>query len=235
MASIHAYQTAKGERRYDVRYRDQGGNQRSRVFTVRKDAQAFKLDVERRRQAGVLYQATPELFSAVAGAEDSWDKRPTDVKPQYPTLPKHETPRFYGAHKAPVQQNLGAGRANAPRPRRAARLTGGPPGCGRCLRARVKEYPAPRLSSVPLGRISITPEVEESRRPRRRAQGADVRPRYRGSRSIRWARLADRLPSTHRGPICSSPPMQPRRCDTRVGGAAPPRRELLGVAMNGRG
>lgn len=26
----------------------------------------------------------------------SWDKRPTDVKPQYPTLPKHETPRFYG-------------------------------------------------------------------------------------------------------------------------------------------
>ena len=31
--------------------------------------------------------------------EDSWDKRPTDVKPQYPTLPKHETPRFYGAHK----------------------------------------------------------------------------------------------------------------------------------------
>jgi alkanesulfonate monooxygenase SsuD/methylene tetrahydromethanopterin reductase-like flavin-dependent oxidoreductase (luciferase family) len=27
---------------------------------------------------------------------DSWDKRPTDVKPQYPTLPKHETPRFYG-------------------------------------------------------------------------------------------------------------------------------------------
>ena len=114
MASIHAYQTAKGERRYDVRYRDQGGNQRSRVFTVRKDAQAFKLDVERRRQAGVLYQATPELFSAVAGAEDSWDKRPTDVKPQYPTLPKHETPRFYGAHKAPVQQNLGAGRANAP-------------------------------------------------------------------------------------------------------------------------
>ena len=26
-----------------------------------------------------------------------------DVKPQYPTLPKHETPRFYGAHKPLVQ------------------------------------------------------------------------------------------------------------------------------------
>ncbi len=36
---------------------------------------------------------------AVAG--DSWDKRPTDVKPQYPTLPKHETPRFYGPISGP--------------------------------------------------------------------------------------------------------------------------------------
>jgi integrase len=68
MASIHAYQTAKGERRYDVRYRDQQGRQRSRVFSVRKDAQAFKLDVERRRQAGLLYQAPPETFSALARA-----------------------------------------------------------------------------------------------------------------------------------------------------------------------
>jgi integrase len=68
MASIHAYQTAKGERRYDVRYRDQEGRQRSRVFTARKDAQAFKLDVERKRQAGLLYQAPPERFSALAKA-----------------------------------------------------------------------------------------------------------------------------------------------------------------------
>jgi hypothetical protein len=28
------------------------------------------------------------------GPEDSWDKRPTDVKPQYPTLPKHEARMF---------------------------------------------------------------------------------------------------------------------------------------------
>ena len=54
MASIHPYQTAKGERRYDVRYRDQQGRQYSKVFSVRKDAQAFKLDVERKRQAGLL-------------------------------------------------------------------------------------------------------------------------------------------------------------------------------------
>jgi integrase len=68
MASIHAYQTAKGERRYDVRYRDQQGKQRSRAFSVRKDAQAFKLDVERKRQAGLLYQASPERFSSIARA-----------------------------------------------------------------------------------------------------------------------------------------------------------------------
>ena len=68
MASIHVHQTAKGERRYDVRYRDQQGKQRSRFFSVRKDAQAFRLEVERRRQAGELYQAAPEPFSTVAQA-----------------------------------------------------------------------------------------------------------------------------------------------------------------------
>jgi integrase len=68
MASIHAYQTTKGERRYDVRYRNQEGRQHSRVFTARKDAQVFKLDVERKRQAGLLYQAPPERFSALANA-----------------------------------------------------------------------------------------------------------------------------------------------------------------------
>ena len=68
MASISSYETAKGERRYEVRYRDQAGKQRSRAFSVRKDAQAFKLDVERRRQAGVLFQASPETFSSVARA-----------------------------------------------------------------------------------------------------------------------------------------------------------------------
>jgi integrase len=68
MASISSYETAKGERRYEVRYRDQAGKQRSRAFSVRKDAQAFKLDVERRRQAGVLFQESPETFSSVARA-----------------------------------------------------------------------------------------------------------------------------------------------------------------------
>ena len=68
MASIRAYDTAKGERRYEVRFRDGGHRERSRVFSVHKDARAFKLDVERRHQAGFLYQAPPERFGAIAQA-----------------------------------------------------------------------------------------------------------------------------------------------------------------------
>src|SRR5262249_61975338 len=68
MASIGAYRTATGERRYEVRYRDAAGRNRSRAFSVPKDAQAFRLDVERKRQAGILYQAPPERFGEVSQA-----------------------------------------------------------------------------------------------------------------------------------------------------------------------
>jgi integrase len=68
VASIRAYATAKGERRYEVRFRDHAARERSRAFSVQKDARAFKLDVERPAQAGVLYQAAPERFGDVAGA-----------------------------------------------------------------------------------------------------------------------------------------------------------------------
>jgi hypothetical protein len=52
MASIRSYRTSKGKRRYKVRYRDRAGKQRSRAFSTHRDAQAFKLDVERKRQLG---------------------------------------------------------------------------------------------------------------------------------------------------------------------------------------
>ena len=68
MASIRAYATARGERRYEVRFRDHSSRERSRVFSVHRDARAFKLDVERRAQAGTLYQAAPERFGDVAPA-----------------------------------------------------------------------------------------------------------------------------------------------------------------------
>jgi hypothetical protein len=68
MASIRSYRTSKGERRYEVRFRDGQGQERSKAFSVRKDAQSFKLDIERKHQAGILYQAAPERFGAVAQA-----------------------------------------------------------------------------------------------------------------------------------------------------------------------
>jgi hypothetical protein len=43
MASIRSYGTAKGARRYAVRYRDARGRHRAKVFSVLKDAQTFKL------------------------------------------------------------------------------------------------------------------------------------------------------------------------------------------------
>ena len=68
MASIRPYRTAKGDRRYEVRYRSSDGGQRSRAFSARKDAQAFKLDMERRRQAGELFQAQPRTVLPPARA-----------------------------------------------------------------------------------------------------------------------------------------------------------------------
>jgi len=68
MASIHPYRTAKGERRYRVAYRDGSGKQRSSSFTARADALVFKVDIERRRQAGMLYRVEPERFGDTAEA-----------------------------------------------------------------------------------------------------------------------------------------------------------------------
>ena len=67
VASIRPYRTANGQRRYKVRYRDGDGRQRSSAFSAHKDAQAFKVDVERRQQAGLLYRATPSASARLEG------------------------------------------------------------------------------------------------------------------------------------------------------------------------
>lgn len=72
MATIRSYRTRRGDRRYEVRFRDPEGRQRSRSFSVHKDAQTFKLDVERKHQAGILYAAPPERFGDVA---EAWFQR----------------------------------------------------------------------------------------------------------------------------------------------------------------
>lgn len=99
MASVRAYRTRCGERRYEVRFRDSEGKSRSRSFSVAKDARAFKLDVERRLQAGVLYQAPSERFGECArawlaryerGAAGRIRPRPRTVATVRELLPKLE-------------------------------------------------------------------------------------------------------------------------------------------------
>ena len=69
MASIRSYRD--GEGRAPLRGplpRRTAARALARRSPLHKDAQAFKLDVERRRQAGLLYQAPPERFGDVAQA-----------------------------------------------------------------------------------------------------------------------------------------------------------------------
>jgi integrase len=97
MASIRSHRTSAGERRYEVRYRDGDGRHRSRCFSLAKDAQAFKLDVERKRQAGILYQPRAERFGDYVsswlerferGAAGRVRPRPRTVSTVHELLPK---------------------------------------------------------------------------------------------------------------------------------------------------
>ncbi len=88
MASIRPYRTPAGGRRYEVRYRESSGRQRSRAFSVHKDALAFRLDVERRRQAGELYEAPRVRFGQLAQAWLERFERGTEgrVRPRAKTV-----------------------------------------------------------------------------------------------------------------------------------------------------
>jgi integrase len=66
MASIRSYRTATGDRRYEVRFRDADRRDRSRAFSRHRDAQAFKIEVERRAQSGGFYVAPSARFDDVA-------------------------------------------------------------------------------------------------------------------------------------------------------------------------
>ena len=61
MAWKEAYTTTSG-RRYRVVYRDTSGAKRSKSFSRARDADVFKIEVERRAQLGPLYEAPPETF-----------------------------------------------------------------------------------------------------------------------------------------------------------------------------
>ena len=64
MASVRRYNLASGDQRYEVRWRDAAGRNRSKSFTLRKDADLFAADVERRRRLGELYRDEPRSVGA---------------------------------------------------------------------------------------------------------------------------------------------------------------------------
>jgi hypothetical protein len=62
MAYVRRRQTDAGPR-FDVCWRE-NGRDRSRTFTFRKDAERFRVEVERRVQLGALYEAPPMTLAA---------------------------------------------------------------------------------------------------------------------------------------------------------------------------
>jgi integrase len=62
VASIRKYRTGRGQIRYEVRWRDGSGRGRSQAFHAHADAERRRVDVERRKQLGALYEAPPTLF-----------------------------------------------------------------------------------------------------------------------------------------------------------------------------
>lgn len=60
MTHVRTRETAQGKR-YDVVWREAGRN-RSKSFTRRRDAEAYRLEVGRRLRLGVLYEAPPQTL-----------------------------------------------------------------------------------------------------------------------------------------------------------------------------
>jgi len=62
MAHVELYRLQDGSKRYRVRWSAVGGVARSRTFVLKKDADRFALEQQRRASLGALYQAPPETL-----------------------------------------------------------------------------------------------------------------------------------------------------------------------------
>ncbi|MDQ3378708.1 MAG: site-specific integrase [Actinomycetota bacterium] len=62
MAHIESYRLQDGKKRYRARWVGGDGSARSRSFVLKKDAERFVLEQQRRASLGALYQAPPETF-----------------------------------------------------------------------------------------------------------------------------------------------------------------------------
>src|SRR6266511_4340691 len=76
MAHVESYRLSDGNKRYRARWVRVDGRARSRSFVLKKDADRFVLEQQRRASLGALYQAPPEtLGEFVAGWLDRYALR----------------------------------------------------------------------------------------------------------------------------------------------------------------
>jgi integrase len=66
MAHVESYRLRDGGKRYRARWVGADGRARSRSFVLKKDAERFVLEQQRRASLGALYQAPPETFGEFA-------------------------------------------------------------------------------------------------------------------------------------------------------------------------
>src|SRR6266536_1662658 len=66
MAHVESYRLGDGSKRYRARWIGVGGRERSRTFVLKKDADRFVLEQQRRASLGALYEAPPETLGEFA-------------------------------------------------------------------------------------------------------------------------------------------------------------------------
>src|SRR5881396_1831648 len=66
MAHLESYRLRDGSKRYRARWVGADGRARSRSFVLKKDADRFVLEQQRRASLGALYQAPPETLGEFA-------------------------------------------------------------------------------------------------------------------------------------------------------------------------
>src|SRR2546430_17608036 len=66
MAHVESYRLGDGSKRYRARWIGVDGSERSRTFVLKKDADRFVLEQQRRASLGALYQAPPETLGEFA-------------------------------------------------------------------------------------------------------------------------------------------------------------------------
>ena len=160
MAHVESYRLRDGSKRYRARWVGADGRERSRSFVLKKDADRFVLEQQRRASLGALYQAPPEtLGEFVAGWLDRYALR---VRPS--TLARARSPaaprRFPvdRARRDPSCRGRGPRRRARKRaPRQASSRSACSSRCSRMRRNAVSS--STRASSASRRRAASQPEM----------------------------------------------------------------------------